>query len=101
MRSFIVSWQPDATLDVLRARGYLGPARAEDLDTEIDAVVMRLAALPESGARVQVRRGEWHKNLRKVILSRSPYHLYYLVDVARERLIIVALRHERQRPRRL
>ena len=100
MRQFTVTWAPQASLDVLSARAGLGPVRAADLDDELERIRERLALLPEMGAPVKTRK-EWSHTLRRVILGLSPYHLYYRVNVEAERVVVVALRHERRRPARL
>ena len=54
-----------------------------------------------SVAGAQTPQRGWEMSARRVILSRSPYHVYYRVSLAAERVIIVAVRHERERPRKL
>jgi len=70
MRHFTVTWDPKGSLELLRARAFLGPGRAEDLDDELEAIRVRLEALPESGAQVLVR-GEWSSRIRKVPLTHA------------------------------
>jgi len=100
MRSFAVIWDPEASLDTLSARAFLGVARAAELDEEIERIVKRLAAFPESGAPVKMRR-RWSFAVRRVTLSRNPYLLFYRLDLEAQRIVIVALRHQRSRPLRL
>lgn len=99
MRQFTILWDPQGSLDVLSARAFLGPVRAADLDDELEQVRERLAALPELGAPVKTRRA-WSLIVRRVILGRSPYHLYYRVNLQEERVVLFALRHESRRPPR-
>jgi plasmid stabilization system protein ParE len=101
MRSFAVTWSAAASLELLGARAYLGVVRAYALDDEVDRVTERLAALPESGAPTEPRRGQWSREIRKVVLSRNPYTLYYRLDLEAERVVIVAVRHQRRSPPRL
>lgn len=100
MRHFSVAWAPLASLDVLAARTFLGPVRAAELDEDLQRARERLSALPESGAPVKVR-GKWTTTVRKVSLARSPYHLYYRVNAAAERVVIISFWHQRRRPPRL
>jgi plasmid stabilization system protein ParE len=99
MRCFAVLWTRRASLQVLRARTFLGPVRAADLDQELESVRERLEALPEVGAPV-LRRGTWDLTLRRVILARTPFHVYYRLDIEQQNIEIVSLWHEKQRPPR-
>ena len=100
MKGYSFAWDPRATIDVLSARARLGVVRAAALDEELELVRERLSALPESAPRAWLR-GQWSPTIRKLILSRNPYHLYYAVDVAAEEVVALALRHERQRSPKL
>jgi len=100
MRNFTVRWRPQGSLHVLQARAFLGPYRAAVLDQELEEIRERLSALPESGAPVKTRRG-WSLDVRKMILTRSPYHLYYRLDLEGKRVILFTLWHENRRPPRL
>lgn len=100
MRRYAVAWAPLASLDLLATRTFLGPRRGAELDEDLERVRERLSALPESGAPVKVR-GKWTNQVRRISLSRSPYHLFYRVNAAAERVVIISFRHERRRPPRL
>ena len=101
MRHFTVGWDHQAALDHLEARAFLGVARAARLDDELERVVTQLARFPESGQKMQIRRGVWSEVERKIPLSRSPYVLFYRLDLAAARVTILRLRHERARPLKL
>jgi plasmid stabilization system protein ParE len=100
MRQFAVLWDPRASLDVLSARTLLGPVRAAALDEELELLATRLAVLPEMGAPVKTRK-EWSLVVRRLVLTRSPYHLYYRLSLVAERVVLFALWHENRRPPRL
>jgi plasmid stabilization system protein ParE len=100
MRRFSVTWDPKASLEVLSARAFLGPVHAADFDDELETLRERLAGLPESGAPVEIR-GDWSTKIRKVNLTRSPYRLYYRLNLPAERVVIFCVRHQRRRPPRL
>lgn len=100
MRQFTVLWDQCASLDLLSARTFLGPVRAAALDEELNHLRKRLSALPEMGAPVKTRK-EWSLVVRRLILSRSPYHLYYRLNLPAERVVLVALWHESRRPPRI
>ncbi len=65
---------------------------------EIDRALEDLLVSPESGAPVRWKMRT--QRLRRVILFRIGYHLYYRVNAARSRLEIVGFWHERRRPPR-
>ena len=98
MRDFTVAWDHLGAIEHLEARAFLGVTRAARLDEELQRVVARLAACPESGQRIQIRPGVWSDVERKIPLSRSPYVLFYRLDIDAERVTILRLRHERARP---
>jgi plasmid stabilization system protein ParE len=71
---------------------------ASPIVDEIDRAVEDLLVSPESGAAVHWKMRT--RGLRRVILFRVGYHLYYRVNASRFRLEIVGFWHERRRPPR-
>src|SRR5262249_4723965 len=98
MRNFTVTWDSKASLEVLAARVFLGSVRAAILDEELESIQQRPAALPESGHKVKVR-GVWSARIRKVVLTCTPYRLFYDLDLAAKEIVIFRLQHQKQRPR--
>jgi plasmid stabilization system protein ParE len=95
MKPYAFVWDPRAAVEVLQARARLGVVRAATLDAELERARDRLCLLPWSAPRAWLRE-EWSETIRKLGLSRSPYHLYYAVDVSAEEVVALALRHEKQ-----
>ena len=54
--------------------------------TELAAAIARLAETPELGAPYAARTG-----VRRLLLQRTRYHVYYRLDVAPERLVVLAI----------
>ncbi len=100
MRSFRVVWDHAAALDVLEARAFLGVVRAATLDAELEKITERLSALPESAPPAYLR-GRWSKTIRRLSLSRSPFYLFYIPDLAAEEVLMLALKHKSARPPKL
>jgi plasmid stabilization system protein ParE len=92
-------WDQRAALELLAARTFLGRDRAAALDDELDVVAERLAEHPYA-APPAFLRGAWSESIRKLGLSKNPYHLYYEVDVAAEEVVVLSIRHESKRPLR-
>lgn len=58
-------------------------------DDELGAALERLASAPWIGAKLRVRS----RSLRRLVLQRSRYHVYYRVDSAADQVEIVAIWH--------
>jgi plasmid stabilization system protein ParE len=100
MRQYTVAWDPHATLDLLRVRARLGPVRACDLDEDLEHARERLSAFPEIGAPAWLR-GAWSKTVRRWIVGESGYVLFYRLIPAVEVVLVLTIRHEKQRSPRL
>jgi plasmid stabilization system protein ParE len=100
MRQYSVSWDPRAARELTDARAWLGSGRAVELNDELRHVRERLGAFPEMAPPVRLR-GTWSTTVRRLVLIRNPYHLYYRVNHEAERIVVLSLWHERRRPPRL
>lgn len=94
MTRFAVLLTPRATRELDQARA---DGRALDLVAE---AFRRLEALPQTGARVLIR-GKWSTTVRRVILDRSGYHLYYRARLEAGVIVVLCVWHERRRAPRL
>lgn len=65
----------------------------------LDAVLLRLGRMPESGHPVRTGAG-FSLTLRRVGLAETGYWLYYRLDLQRRRIRVLRCRHEAQRPLR-
>ena len=70
-------------------------AAPELLDQELRSVLAVIAAAPTLGAPA---RDAHLVGVRRILLRRTRYHVYYRVDVAAGRLEILALWHARRQP---
>ena len=70
-------------------------AAPELLDQELRGVLAVIAAAPTLGAPA---RDAHLVGVRRILLRRTRYHVYYRVDVAAGRLEILALWHARRQP---
>ena len=73
------------------------PSRAEEIAELIQEAALLLRRFPEIGPPVLVRRRP-DANLRHLILGRSGYLLFYEVEHDHQRVVLMRLRHEKQRP---
>jgi plasmid stabilization system protein ParE len=64
---------------------------------ELDAALDLLAQTPAAGRRVALRG---YQRVRRLLLRRASYHLYYQVDIAGLEVRLLAFRHTRRRPPR-
>jgi plasmid stabilization system protein ParE len=64
------------------------PAATELFDEELDTSLRLLAALPELGRRYPHSRVP---GVRRLLMPRTRYHIYYVHDVDGEVLIVLAL----------
>jgi hypothetical protein len=55
-----------------------------------EEIAERLSRFPEIGAPVETKAG-WRFDLRRVVLSRHPLHLYYRLDLEREEIELACL----------
>ena len=89
-----VEFAPRATTDLARigarSRRVFGPAVAAALETFIRATIARLAAFPESGVRMQLRRNVW-----VVPLVRYPFKIFYTFD--QDTITVLPIRHAARR----
>jgi plasmid stabilization system protein ParE len=58
-------------------------------DDEFGAALERLASAPWIGAKLRVRS----RSLRRLVLQRSRYHVYYVVHPATDQVEILAIWH--------
>ena len=70
-------------------------AAPEMLDQELRGVIAVITAAPTLGASARDTR---LAGVRRILLRRTRYHLYYRVDPGAGRLDILALWHARRRP---
>jgi plasmid stabilization system protein ParE len=100
MNRYAVVLHPSFKDDVLKeARWWMARSReqAEALVDAIEEASDRLRRLPESGPQVKVRRHP-DANARRLILGGTGYLLFYEVEHDRQRVVLIRLRHEKQRP---
>ncbi len=81
-------------------RAYLGPGLAVMLDAELELVTERLAANPELAPRAWWR-AKRHPRVRRLVLLRCPFHLYYAVEHETQGIVILSVWHEKRRPSKL
>jgi plasmid stabilization system protein ParE len=67
----------------------------ELLAREIDAAVETIQLVPQMGRRT---RSRLFRDVRRLLLRGSGYHLYYQVSHARSEIRVVYFRHGRRRP---
>lgn len=90
----IADVQIDAALLWWRANRPLAPGL---LARELDEALDQIAAVPQSGRRVQLRG---HSGARRLLLQRTKYNVYYLILEEEREVRIVYFRHARRRPMR-
>jgi len=71
------------------------PAAPRLFDDELDAALVTIAAHPEIGPSARLRG---HPTGRFFLLRRTGYVVFYLVDVPRDEITVVRVRHVRRRP---
>lgn len=74
------------------------PAAPHVLVDEIDNTLELIARAPLAGRQIELRG---HPNVRRLLLRRSNYHLYYRIDAEDGDVQLLAFRHARRKPRRL
>jgi plasmid stabilization system protein ParE len=94
---FAVLLTPRATRELDQARA---DGRTLAVDEEVAEAFRRLEAFPQMGARVRLR-GKWSTTVRRVLLDRSGYHLYYRVRLEANMIVVLCVWYERRRAPRL
>ena len=64
---------------------------------EIDVALDIVARVPQAGRRMELRG---YENVRRLLLPRTSYHLYYRVDLEILEVQLLAFRHSRRKPPR-
>jgi hypothetical protein len=85
---------------VQEIRSWLGPGLAVMLDAELVLATDRLSANPEIAPRVWWR-AKRHPRVRRLVLLRCPFHLYYAVEHAKKGIVILSMWHEKRMPLKL
>lgn len=67
------------------------------LARELEVVLDQLSVVPRAGRRVRLRG---QPSARRLLLRRSEFHVYYVVNEANHEVRIVYFRHARRRPMR-
>ncbi len=92
--SLSVRYSPEAFADVAEAFSWYQaqrPGLGWEFATELDAALGLLERAPEAGPVV-------HRSLRRALLRRFPYAVYYAV--AADQILVRAVLHMRRDPRR-
>lgn len=71
------------------------PGARELLAREIDAAIGAIEQVPQMGRRT---RSRLFRDVRRLLLRGSGYHLYYQVRHERREIRVVYFRHSRRRP---
>jgi plasmid stabilization system protein ParE len=100
VKAYTIRWTPRAEALAEEIRAYLGPFLARTFDEELDLAADRLSANPEIAPRMWYR-GRRHPRYRRLILLRTPYHLYYMVQHGEQAVVILRVWHEKRRQPRL
>jgi plasmid stabilization system protein ParE len=99
MRRFAVLLLPEAVREIDAAREWWAEhGRGRVLDDAIASALRRLEVCPEMGPLAPSRSKR--STMRRVLLRRVRYHLYYRLDMAAERIIVSSFWHTSRRPRR-
>ena len=94
MKRYAIAFAPDAQEQAAKIRAWWlehRPGARALFDEELVAAAARIAVAPETGPRY-VRRGT-SRELRRVLLPKTRYHLYYSVDDLHETITILAMWH--------
>jgi plasmid stabilization system protein ParE len=95
MRQYQIIVRERANRQILAVAARGAPHLADDLA----AAFRRLEACPEM-APPALLGGRWSPMVHKLILGESGYHLYYRVNHTAGLVLVLAIRHARQRPLR-
>jgi plasmid stabilization system protein ParE len=98
--SFRVLYKQSAARQIQRERAWLAANRGHGpagvFEEELDHARELLEECPEMGAP-----SRWSKDERCVFLRRSRFHVFYRLYREDERIVVMRLLHEKQRPRKL
>jgi addiction module RelE/StbE family toxin len=86
----IVRLSPRATKDLADIADYVrsrNPSAAQRVRTAILDGLEILARFPNAGRRQNL------ENVRKLVIPRYPYLIYYTVDLSTDEVIVVAIQH--------
>jgi toxin ParE1/3/4 len=86
----IVRFSPRAARDLSDIADYIrsrNPSGAQRVRAAILTSVEILARFPDAG------RLQSYENVRKLVVRRYPYLIYYTVDLAANELVILAIQH--------
>jgi plasmid stabilization system protein ParE len=96
--SYAIRFDPGAALQVQRERAWLyanrGRERADAFEAELDHWLDLLAEHPRMGNPIPHGR-------RHFFLMQSRFHMYYRVLDETQEILVLRLRHEKQRPLKL
>jgi plasmid stabilization system protein ParE len=102
MKRYAVVAHPGFQDDVRRETGWWAernPSWADVIVDVLDEASVLLRRFPEIGPPVLVRRHP-EANARHLVLGRTGYILFYEVQHDHRRVVLIRLRHEKQRPLR-
>lgn len=89
-------YSPRALADLGDIADYIrqfSPASAAKVGAEIQRTIGTLERFPYSGPRTGL------EEVRRIVVRRYPYLIYYIVDAARREVVIVTIQHgARQQP---
>ncbi len=101
-RRFDVLFSTRATREIAAAetwwRGHRSDAAPGAIPTELARIAKLLVAAPALGAPVPQAR---LAGVRRILLDRLGYHLYYVIDADHGHIIVLAFWHVRRKPLRL
>jgi len=104
MRELSIVFTAKASREIDDARAWLDQhrsvERADEMADDLAKALDRISLLPETGARVWIG-SSWSKTLRRVLLRRSGYHLYYRVRPKAAQIVVLSVWHEKRQPPRL
>jgi plasmid stabilization system protein ParE len=100
VKAYAIQWSARARAEVEEIRAYLGSGLAIMLDAELELVTERLSENPELAPRAYWRATR-HPRVRRLILLRCPFHLYYAVDHTKQRIVVLSVWHEKRKPPKL
>lgn len=98
--TFAVLLKERARREVEEVRAFLGAARARAFDDKLAQILERLEAHPKLGGPAFLG-GRWSKSVRKLIVGRTGYLLFYRVRERAALVEVLSIWHERRRPPRL
>ena len=103
MKQFTTIFAARAVRESNEARAWLAEHRGADrvarLNDEVNEALDRLERFPEMGAPVRSRSSG--PSVRRIILDRSGYHLYYRAHLESCLVEVICFWHEKRRPPKL